>query len=343
MSSKNDGRRADPSLTVGQKLQVVEARTDEPPPDPREGQPGVIERARGAMLGLAVGDALGSTLEFAARTASVKDYHREMIGGGPFGLEPGQWTDDTAMAFALAKSLTLRNGFDPHDVMNRFVAWYRNGEYSCMGSCFDIGGTTRLALEHFERTGDPFAGSTDENTAGNGSLMRLAPVALFGLDNEAEAIRIAREQSRLTHAAAQCIDACDLFVRLLRSTVLGGGHLLELGRWSGHPDIEEAKTAYWGGRERRFIRSGGYVAETLEAALWAVGSSGSFEQALISAVNLGGDADTVGAVTGALAGAKWGERAIPTRWLEPLAWRHKIGAIALSLVRTSSEVHNGNG
>ncbi len=103
--------------------------------------------------------------------------------------------------------------------------------------------------------------------------------------------------------------------------MLGGGHPLELGRWSGHPDIEEAKTAYWGGRERRFIRSGGYVAETLEAALWAVGSSATFEQALISAVNLGDDADTVGAVTGALAGAKWGESAIPKRWLEPLAWR----------------------
>ena len=128
MSSKNDGRRADPSLTVGQKLQVVEARTDAAHRlIPREGQPGVIERARGAMLGLAVGDALGATLEFGARVASVKNYHREMTGGGPFGLEPGQWTDDTAMSFALAKSLTLRNGFDPHDVMARFVAWYRKG------------------------------------------------------------------------------------------------------------------------------------------------------------------------------------------------------------------------
>ena len=185
MSSKNDGRQADPSLTVGQKLEAVKARAEQLPPDPEESQPGIIERARGAMLGLAVGDALGSTLEFGPRTASVTNYHREMTGGGPFGLEPGQWTDDTAMAFALAKSLSLRNGFDPHDVMTRFVAWYRKGEYSCTGSCFDIGGTTRQALERFERTGNPFAGSTDENTAGNGSLMRLAPVALFGLDNEA--------------------------------------------------------------------------------------------------------------------------------------------------------------
>ena len=194
-------------------------------------------------------------------------------------------------------------------------------------------------LERFEQTGDPFAGSTDERQAGNGSLMRLAPVALVYLDDEAEAIRIAREQSRLTHAALQCVDACDYFVQLLRSTMLGGGHPLELARWFGHPNIEAAKTAYWGGRERRFIRSGGYVAETLEAALWAVGSSATFEDALVAAVNLGSDADTVGAVAGALAGAKYGASSIPSRWLGPLAWREDLEDLASSLVRTGSEVH----
>ena len=332
-------RRADPSLTLGQKLRAVEARAEQQPPETKADQPGIIERARGAMLGLAVGDALGATLEFGPRIARIVDYPREMTGGGPFGLEPGQWTDDIAMAFALAKSLTLRNGFDPHDVMTRFVAWHRRSECPGTGSCFNIGGTTRQALEHFERTGDPFVGSPEDHTAGNGSLMRLAPVALFGLDDEAEAIRIAREQSRLTHAAPQCVDACDYFVRLLRLTILGGGHALELGRWSGHPAIEKAKTAYWGGRERRDIRSTGYVADTLEAALWACANAPSFEWAMLLAVNLGGDADTIGAVAGALAGAKFGERGIPARWLEPLAWRHKLGAVALSLVRTSSEVH----
>ncbi|RYC30311.1 ADP-ribosylglycohydrolase family protein [Lichenibacterium minor] len=307
--------------------------------DPRQG--GIIERARGAMLGLAVGDALGSTLEFGPRIARIADYHREMTGGGPFGLDPGQWTDDTAMAFALAKSLVLRNGFDPHDVMTRFVAWYRRGEYSCTGSCFDIGGTTRQALERFERTGDPFAGLPDEDTAGNGSLMRLAPVALFGLDDEVEAIRIAREQSRLTHAAPVCVDACGYFVQLLRLTILGEEDPLKLAlpRWSGHPEIMRAKTALWGGLERRQIRSGGYVVDTLQAALFSCANAPSFEYAVTLAVNLGGDADTVGAIAGALAGAKFGERGIPKQWLEPLAWRHKLGAMALSLVRTSSEVH----
>ena len=336
-SSHPKRRRANPSLTLAQKLRAVEARAESPPPEPE--RPDLFDRARGVMLSIAVGDALGSTLEFGPRIERHEDFHREMIGGGPFGLEPGQWTDDTAMAIALSKSLVLRNGFDSDEVMTRFVSWYRTGEYSCTKTCFDIGMTTRRALERFERTGDPFAGSTDEREAGNGSLMRLAPVALFCLDNEAEAIRIAREQSRLTHAAPQCVDACDYFVQLLRSTMLGGGHPLELGRWSGHPDIDAAKTAYWGGRERRFIRSGGYVAETLEAALWAVGSSATFEDALVAAVNLGGDADTVGAVTGALAGAKYGASSIPERWLKPLAWREELDATALSLFRTGSDVH----
>ena len=337
MSSVSERRQADPSLKLGAKLRAAEARADQPPPEPQP--PDVLDCARGVMLGLAVGDALGATLEFGPRIEWPVKLHREMVGGGPFGLEPGQWTDDTAMAFALAKSLVLRNGFDPHDIMTRLLSWYRTGEYSCTQTCFDIGVTTRKALERFERTGDPFAGSTDGRQAGNGSLMRLAPVALFCLDNEAEAIRIAREQSRLTHAAPQCLDANEYFVQLLCSTVPGGGHPLELGRWSGHPDIEVAKTAYWGGRERRLIRSGGYVAETLEAALWAVGSSATFEDALVAAVNLGRDADTVGAVTGALAGAKYGASSIPKRWLEPLAWREDLGALAVSLVHTGSEVH----
>ncbi|WP_237479121.1 ADP-ribosylglycohydrolase family protein [Lichenibacterium dinghuense] len=304
-------------------------------------KPALLDRARGALLGLAVGDALGATLEFGPRIASVKDYHREMIGGGPFGLQPGEWTDDTAMMLALSKSLTLRKGFDPVDVMERWVSWYRTGEYSCTGTCFDIGGTTRAALERFERTGDPFAGSADEHTAANGSLMRVAPVALFGLDDEAEAVRIAREQSRLTHAHPACVSTCDYFVRLLRLFILGEEDPIKLAlvKWSGHPEVQRAKAALWGGLKRKDARSTGYVIDTLESAFWAVSASGSFEQAVVLAVSLGGDSDTVGAVTGALAGAKWGERSIPERWLKPLAWRSKIGATALSLVRVSSEVH----
>ena len=135
--------------------------------------PTVLDRARGALIGLAVGDALGTTLEFTARDA--EPLHTEMTGEGPFDLAAGEWTDDTAMALALAKSLTHCRGFDPADVMTRFVAWWRKGHYSCTGTCFDIGIATHQALARFERTGKPFAGSTAPDDAGNGSLMRLSP------------------------------------------------------------------------------------------------------------------------------------------------------------------------
>ena len=123
------------------------------------------------MIGLAVGDAVGTTVEFKApgTFAPVSD----MVGGGPFGLRPGQWTDDTSMALCLAESLIECGGFDARDQMERYVRWWREGHLSSTGKCFDIGNTTRAALSRFEKTGDPFAGSTEPNVAGNGSLMRL--------------------------------------------------------------------------------------------------------------------------------------------------------------------------
>ena len=308
----------------------------------------VRDRGRGALLGLAVGDALGATLEF--QTRDSRPLHTEMIGGGPFGLAPGQWTDDTAMALALADSLIACGGLDGCDLMGRFLSWWREGSYSSTGSCFDIGITTRQALSRFERTGDPFAGSTSPRTAGNGSLMRLAPAALFALQNAALADRIARDQSRTTHGAPEAVDACGYFVELLRTAILGNGDVLSLtdaprehiqlvsdqasiaqpyrdlapSVWKGEPAIVAIARGTWREKSRAKIRSTGYVVDTLEAALWAAGSTASFEEALVLAVNLAGDADTVGAVTGQLAGAMYGASAIPARWLEPLAWRERI-------------------
>src|SRR5688500_928565 len=135
------------------------------------------DRVRGAPLGLAAGDALGTTLEF-QRPGTFTPID-EMVGGGPFVLEPGQWTDDTSMALCLAESLLECNGFDPVDQLRRYVRWYREGHHSSTGRCFDIGSTVRAALQRFEETGEPWCGSTDPQTAGNGSLMRLAPVVLF--------------------------------------------------------------------------------------------------------------------------------------------------------------------
>src|SRR5262249_970664 len=164
------------------------------------------DRAIGTMLGLAIGDAIGTTLEFSVRDA--RQPVTDMVGGGPFRLKPGEWTDDTAMALCLADSLLARNHLDQRDLMQRFCRWWRSGENSCTGTCFDIGNATRKALIRFERTGDPVSGSTDPQSAGNGSLMRLAPAAIRHHADLASAIEVARGQSVTTHAAAASVDAC---------------------------------------------------------------------------------------------------------------------------------------
>lgn len=292
----------------------------------------VLDRTRGAFLGLAVGDALGATLEFSQRDAHP--LHTEMLGGGPFVLAPGQWTDDTAMALALADSLLaareqgVPSGFDPDDLARRFVAWWRHGDYSCTGSCFDIGMTTAAALARFEQTGDPYAGSSNSREAGNGSLMRIAPVAIFALDDAEAADRFARDQSRITHAAPQAVEACAFFVKLLREAIQGDVDVLRSRKWAGDTAIRAIAAGSWRGKPRLEIRSTGFVIDTVEAALWSVGSTDSFEDALVLAINLGGDVDTVGAVTGQLAGALYGASAIPERWLKPLAWRNRITTTA---------------
>ena len=160
-----------------------------------------LDRYRGCLLGLAVGDAIGTTVEFKARGSFVPV--TDMTGGGVFNLKPGQWTDDTSMALCLAESLVEKNDFDAHDQMTRYLDWYQNGYLSSTGRCFDIGGTTRQALEKFKATGKPMSGSKHPSSAGNGSLMRLAPVAMFYAPNLARAQFFAAKSSRTTHAAKE--------------------------------------------------------------------------------------------------------------------------------------------
>ncbi|MBY0401993.1 ADP-ribosylglycohydrolase family protein, partial [Myxococcota bacterium] len=136
-----------------------------------------LDRCAGALVGLACGDAVGTAVEF--RTRGHFEPVIDMRGGGPFSLEPGQWTDDTSMALCLAESLLETGRFDARDQMERYVRWWQQGHWSATGFCFDIGNTVRAALARFQSTGDPFAGSTEPDTAGNGALMRLAPVVLF--------------------------------------------------------------------------------------------------------------------------------------------------------------------
>ena len=221
--------------------------------------------------------------------------------------------------------------------MRRFTNWWLHGEYSCTGRCFDIGITTREALAQFEQSGNPFAGSADPMAAGNGSLMRLAPVALRHLHDPAAARRLAADQSRTTHAAPQAVEACILFSDLLREAILGRPkpEILASRPWQGDPAIQAIAAGSWRSKPRAAIQSTGYVVHTLEAALWAVDQTDSFSEAAVLAVNLGGDADTVGAVTGQLAGALYGMSGIPQRWLDVLAWRGRLQDAADRLVALS--------
>lgn len=184
-------------------------------------EPTTRERFRGCLLGLATGDALGTTLEF-EQPGSFEPID-DMVGGGPFNLKPGQWTDDTSMALCLATSLAERNEFDARDQMQRYVRWWKAGYFSSTGRCFDIGTTVRTALSRFESRGDPYAGSTDPNTAGNGSLMRLAPVPMYFAGDAEEAIHMAADSSRTTHGAQEAVDACRYYAGLVVGALRGLG------------------------------------------------------------------------------------------------------------------------
>ena len=300
--------------------------------NPAGGAAAERDRAVGALVGLAVGDALGTTLEFEERDS--RPPVTEMEGAGPFRLQPGQWTDDTSQALCLAESLLARGRLDPGDLMTRFVAWRREGHNSVTGKCFDIGNATAAALDRYERTGDPLAGSAAPNTAGNGSLMRLSPAAIRWWRDAGRAREAARRQSRTTHAAPEAVAACDFFAGALVEAISGRPkdfvlRSRKVGDGSGK--IAEIAAGSWRGKSRDEIRSTGYVVHTLEAALWAVGNADSFRESLTLAVNLGGDADSVGAVTGQLAGALRGYRAIPDSWLAPLAWRDRLRDLAENL------------
>ena len=295
-----------------------------------------LDRAKGALVGLALGDALGTTLEFASRDSMPPV--TDLMGGGPFGLAAGEWTDDTSMALCLAESLVERGGLDVKDLMARFLHWREEGYNSVTGVCFDIGNATDGALRSFRETGEPLSGSTDPRTAGNGSLMRLSPVAIRWWHDRSKATAAARLQSRTTHGAAQAVEACALYVELLIEAIAGAPKetVLRARGWAGDALISGVAAGSWRAKERADISSSGYVVHTLEAALWCVDRSESIEDALILAANLAGDADTVAAVTGQLAGALWGMSGAPVGWVDKLAWRDRLEALAADLFEAAN-------
>lgn len=294
------------------------------------------DRYRGALVGLAVGDALGTTLEF---TGVGPHGLTDMVGGGPFDLPVGGWTDDTSMALCLAQSLMVCNGFDAKDQITNYVRWYREGYLSSTDRCFDIGNTVRSALNEFAQTGEPFAGPTGPYTAGNGSLMRLAPIPLYYASDDAQLAHYARESSRVTHGAPAAIDAC-VVMALMMATGLRGGTKADIipagERYAQNNSIQADIAKVMQGSYRKqppFIQGTGYVVKSFEAALWAFHHFDDFKTGALAAVNLGQDADTTGAIYGQLAGAVWGESQIPLQWRRNLVKSHEITWRAEELLR----------
>jgi ADP-ribosyl-[dinitrogen reductase] hydrolase len=291
------------------------------------------DRFKGCLIGLASGDAVGTSVEFQPRGsfAPVTD----MTGGGPFHLKSGQWTDDTSMALCLAASLTECNGFDAFDQMQRYCRWRSEGYMSSTGKCFDIGNTVAEALNNFIATGEPNSGPTREHSAGNGSIMRLAPVPMYFHFSVRDSVYFSGESSRTTHGALECVEACQLFGTMLHRALSGDTKeailLSHDATQLKSKKIQAIARGDYKNKDYKDITGSGYVVDSLEAALWCFLSTDNFKDAILKAVNLGDDADTTAAVCGQIAGAYYGIDGIPAHWRSKLAMLDTIENMAMSL------------
>jgi ADP-ribosyl-[dinitrogen reductase] hydrolase len=243
------------------------------------------------------------------------------------------------MALCLAVSLLNTGDFDPDDQMARYVRWWTEGYLSSTGACFDIGNTVTGALRRYRRTGEPYSGSTDPCTAGNGSIMRLAPVPMFYAEDLAQVAHYAAASSRTTHGAQEAVDACRLFGVMIalalrgegKETILLGARGREASLGELSPSIRAIARGDYREKVREEIRGSGYVVESLEAALWCFWRAENYREAILLATNLRDNADTTAAVCGQIAGAYYGLEGIPGPWLEKLAKRELIEETAVAL------------
>ena len=245
------------------------------------------------------------------------------------------------MALCLAESLIHCAGCDPLDQMQRYCAWQERGYMSSNGRCFDIGITVSAALDRYRRSGDPYSGSTDPRSAGNGSIMRLAPIPMAFPYHSDQLDQACIDSSRTTHGASECLEACVLLGRMIQRALAGQTKEEILsGDNDGHglkePRILDLSRGGYRDRPVTAIRGSGYVIHSLEAALWCFWSSDNLEDAILMAANLGEDADTTAAVWGQLAGAHYGASAIPDQWLQLLVQRDEIARMAERLMELST-------
>lgn len=286
----------------------------------------LISRAKGCLIGLAIGDAVGTTVEFSSR-GSFKPV-TDMSGGGPFKLQAGQWTDDTSMALCLAESLAEMKTFDARDQLERYLKWYRTGYLSSTGICFDIGGITSQSLISFETTGRLESAKNGEYDAANGSLMRLAAVPIFYSNDIEKAMHYSAASSATTHSATECLDGCRLFggmlVKALRGVEKQQILLQDQPFETMSAGLKNINEGSYMKKPMDEIVGSGYVVRSLEAALWCFYQTENYRDAILLATNLGDDADTTAAICGQLAGAYYGLEGIPTEWVEKVTLRDEI-------------------
>lgn len=309
--------------------------------------PTILDRIEGGLLGLLIGDALGVPYEF--HPASQIPPREQIEYAPPPGFQPthrvppGTWSDDGALALCLLASLLERGRLDPGDLARRFIRWYETGYLAVDGDVFDVGIQTRNAIQAMERGVTPLeAGSTSERALGNGSLMRVLPLALWSRDDDATLIADAMAQSRLTHGHLRAQVCCALYCLWARRTLAG-----EDEAWAS---AVAALRARWDETtpERAELEShirpddptpgdgGGYVVSTLRSARWAVETTGDYAETVRAAISLGADTDTTACVAGGIAGLRYGAASIPARWRDGLRGQELLAPLRAALLARAS-------
>lgn len=297
----------------------------------------------GSLVGLAVGDALGASVEFLKRDSYfIKEYRK----GGRYDVLLGEYTDDTAMSLCLCESLIL-NGFNEANQLELYLKWLECGYMSANNKSIGIGITTYKSLMDFKKNKNTISTRANKNSAGNGSLMRIAPIALYNHSNIKQALAQAALSSYTTHALDICADACMMYAGLIHGALknLDKDEILSknYAKWlfglskeyKISDEIADILNGSYKEKSRDEIHSTGYVLHSLEASLWCFYNSDTFEKGLILAVNLGDDTDTIGAIYGQLAGAFYGFDSIPKYFSKNLLRSDFIQDMALRLYEKS--------
>lgn len=298
-----------------------------------------MNRARGALVGLAAGNAVGLSAE--CKPWGKFQPITDMVGGGRFELKPGQWSADASMALCMAESLAMCGRQDPSDQMRRWLRWLRTGYLSPSGRCVGISSATKRQLERFEATGQPCDPDKSELIVENASLSRVIPVAIRWATDIGVAASEAAASSQTTHPARRTQDACRLLGAITAALVQGLSReqVFHEDFWA-FGDLHERclviARGSWRVKVPPEISGSGCCMGSLEAAIWAAAGSQNFRDAVLRATNLGGDSDTTAAIAGSLAGAIYGENQIPVEWLSRLALRNRIASLADALYRAAT-------